>query len=110
MRFIGYDATLRYADSAWYSTGFRRVGSTPVPGRAAVRARPVAGRRGSHVGRNANDGVSLVSRLDGRGPDRAESGRAGRKPRLDARQLAELDTALRAGAHAHGFSTNLWTL
>ena len=38
------------------------------------------------------------------------AGRAGRKPRLDALQLAEFDTALRRGAHAHGFTTDLWTL
>jgi transposase len=38
------------------------------------------------------------------------AGRAGRKPRLDAQQLAEVDTALRRGAQAHGFRTELWTL
>jgi transposase len=38
------------------------------------------------------------------------AGRAGRKPRLDAKQLAELDAALRRGAKAHGFRTSLWTL
>ena len=38
------------------------------------------------------------------------AGRAGRKPRLNARQLAALDTALRRGAPAHGFGTELWTL
>src|SRR5574337_382607 len=37
-------------------------------------------------------------------------GRLGRKPRLDRRQLARVDTALRRGARAHGFSTDLWTL
>jgi transposase len=38
------------------------------------------------------------------------AGRAGRKSRLDTKQLAALDTALRRGAPAHGFSTDLWTL
>ncbi len=38
------------------------------------------------------------------------AGRAGRKPRLDAQGLAEVDAALRRGAQAHGFSTDLWTL
>jgi transposase len=38
------------------------------------------------------------------------AGRLGRKPRLDARQLARVDTALRAGAAAHHFGTDLWTL
>ena len=39
-----------------------------------------------------------------------EAGRAGRKPRLDARQLGDLDAALRRGAPSHGFGTDLWTL
>ena len=38
------------------------------------------------------------------------AGRAGRKPRLDARQLTRLDAELRRGARAHGFQTSLWTL
>ena len=38
------------------------------------------------------------------------AGRAGRKPRLDAKQLASVDSALRLGAKSHGFKTNLWTL
>jgi transposase len=38
------------------------------------------------------------------------AGRAGRKPRLSARQRAQLDAALRRGAEAHGFPTPLWTL
>jgi transposase len=38
------------------------------------------------------------------------AGRAGRKPRLEHRQLGLLDRALRQGARAHGFGTDLWTL
>lgn len=38
------------------------------------------------------------------------AGRAGRRPRLDQAQLKPVDEALRRGAPAHGFSTNLWTL
>jgi len=38
------------------------------------------------------------------------AGRVGRKPRLDRRQLARVDTALRQGPGAHGFATELWTL
>jgi transposase len=38
------------------------------------------------------------------------AGRAGRKPRLDAKQLSRVDTELRRGAEAHGFQTSLWTL
>src|SRR5712691_4882272 len=38
------------------------------------------------------------------------AGRAGRKPRLAPEQLARVDTALREGPRAHGFSTGLWTL
>ena len=45
----------------------------------------------------------------GRGGLKA-AGRLGRKPRLDRRQFARVDTALRRGAPAHGFATDLWTL
>ena len=38
------------------------------------------------------------------------SGRAGRPPKLDAAQRQRLDVALREGARAHGFPTDLWTL
>lgn len=39
-----------------------------------------------------------------------KAGRAGRKPRLDQAQLRQLDSGLREGPVAHGFSTDLWTL
>ena len=38
------------------------------------------------------------------------AGRAGRPPKLDGEQLAMVDEALRQGARAHGFGTELWTL
>ena len=38
------------------------------------------------------------------------AGRAGRKPRLGAEELARVEGALRAGPAAQGFSTELWTL
>lgn len=38
------------------------------------------------------------------------AGRAGRKPRLNDSHVARLDAALRRGAQAHGFQTDLWTL
>ena len=38
------------------------------------------------------------------------AGRAGRKPRLEPRQLAAIETALRRGPGAAGFTTHLWTL
>lgn len=38
------------------------------------------------------------------------AGRAGRRPRLDQAQWKQVDEALRRGAPAHGFATNLWTL
>lgn len=38
------------------------------------------------------------------------SGRAGRKPKLDGKQLQQVERALRQGARAHGFGTDLWTL
>jgi len=38
------------------------------------------------------------------------AGRAGRKPKLQPSQLRQVDKALRQGARAHGFDTDLWTL
>ena len=38
------------------------------------------------------------------------AGRAGRKPKLDPQHLRRVDQALRQGARAHGFNTDLWTL
>src|SRR5438128_8253394 len=38
------------------------------------------------------------------------AGRAGRKPRLEAPQLARVEAALLKGPAAHGFATELWTL
>jgi len=38
------------------------------------------------------------------------AGRAGRKPKVDRGQLKKVDRALRQGAKAHGFPTDLWTL
>src|SRR5437870_5598381 len=36
--------------------------------------------------------------------------RAGRKPRLTPAHRTQIDQALRRGARAHGFRTDLWTL
>lgn len=38
------------------------------------------------------------------------AGRAGRKPKLDAAQLRQVEQTLRKGARANGFDTDLWTL
>lgn len=38
------------------------------------------------------------------------AGRAGRKPKLDGKQLKKVDEAVRQGARSHGFGTDLWTL
>src|SRR5262249_25312702 len=38
------------------------------------------------------------------------AGRAGRRPRLDPRQWARVETALLKGPAAHGYATDLWTL
>lgn len=38
------------------------------------------------------------------------AGRAGRKPKLNRQQLQQVEQALRQGARAHGFPTDLWTL
>src|SRR6266478_1606760 len=48
-------------------------------------------------------------RRKGRGALKA-AGRAGRKPRLNRRQLAGVEAALLKGPAAHGFATTLWTL
>jgi transposase len=37
------------------------------------------------------------------------AGRAGRKPRLSAADLARIEVALKEGPEAHGFGTSLWT-
>ena len=39
-----------------------------------------------------------------------QAGRAGRKPRLEKSDLRQVDRALREGAVASGFTTELWTL
>ena len=38
------------------------------------------------------------------------AGRAGRKQKLERQQLGRVEIALRKGARAHGFGTDLWTL
>jgi transposase len=38
------------------------------------------------------------------------AGRAGRRPKLDTRQRRQVERALRSGALAHGFDSDLWTL
>lgn len=38
------------------------------------------------------------------------AGRAGRKSKLEPRQLQKVEKALRRGARANGFNTDLWTL
>jgi transposase len=38
------------------------------------------------------------------------AGRAGRRPKLDGAQLKQVDEALRQGAQAYGFGTDLWTV
>jgi transposase len=38
------------------------------------------------------------------------AGRAGRRPKLDSRQRRQVERALRKGALAHGFDSDLWTL
>lgn len=38
------------------------------------------------------------------------AGRAGRKPKVNAAQLRQVEAALRQGARANGFGTDLWTL
>jgi transposase len=96
--------------------------STPARDLAAMEARRLhAARlfaRGESQGAVAKAlGVSRVSahhwfhawKAEGRAGLRG-AGRAGRKPQLEAAQLATVERALRTGPRAHGFSTDLWTL
>jgi len=74
-----------------------------------------AGKKQAEVARALRVSRQSVSRwflsfLKGGAQELKGAGRAGRKPRLDARQLARVDAALRLGAKGHGFKTNLWTL
>jgi len=39
-----------------------------------------------------------------------KAGRAGRPPRIGKEELIQVDRALRLGAIAYGFSTDMWTL
>src|SRR5262245_246867 len=78
MNFMGYDATLSHGHSARGPTGFCRVESTPLPRRPVVRTRRVASGRGPGVGRDADDRLSLVSRLESQGAGRAQGSRASR--------------------------------
>src|SRR5262249_13704472 len=90
MKSMGYHATLRHGNSAWGATGFRRDGSTTVPGRAPVCAGRVAGGPQAAVDRarvgRARWGVAPrrarprlpdrpVDLAPGRGGDRASDGR-----------------------------------
>lgn len=74
-----------------------------------------AGKKQAEVARSLRVSRQSVSRwfssfLKGGVKKLKAAGRAGRKPRLDANQLAKVDTALRLGPKAHGYRTNLWTL
>ncbi len=74
-----------------------------------------AGKKQAEVARSLRVSRQSVSRwffsfLKGGAKKLKGAGRAGRKPRLDAKQLAKVEAALRLGARAHGFKTSLWTL
>jgi transposase len=74
-----------------------------------------AGKKQAEVARSLRVSRQSVSRwffsfLKGGVKALKGAGRAGRKPRLDAKQLAKIDAALRLGAKGHGYRTNLWTL
>jgi len=65
--------------------------------------------RACHVTRQTASRWYAVWEKHGRAGLRA-AGRAGRKPRLSARQLVAVEAALRRGPTAHGYATALWTL
>ena len=62
-----------------------------------------------HVSRQSANRWHLQWQRDGAQGLRA-AGRAGRKPKLTAAQRRTLEAALRRGARAHGFRTELWNL
>jgi len=72
-------------------SGFCCVGSAPIRGRAVVRARPIAGGRRPHAGRDASRRSPLVPHLAGQGPHRLEEGGPG------GAQAAARGAAARAG-------------
>src|SRR5436309_2938246 len=93
------------------SPGFCRVGSASVPGRTTVREGHVAGSGGAGLGGHAGDRASLVSRLARPWARRSQVGGPRRaQARLEPKQLATIEQALRAGPRVYGFSTDLWTL
>ena len=65
--------------------------------------------RACHVTRQTASRWYAVWEKQGRAGLRA-AGRAGRKPRLNARQVAAVEAALLGGPAAHGYATELWTL
>src|SRR3954453_3905697 len=93
-------------------TRFRRVGAAPNEGGPVAASRHQSGRGGttgegesgkcSSLGEsNAQEGAAAALR---------KAGRAGRKPRLNEKQLQQLEARLREGAEKAGFPNGLWTL
>ena len=93
------------------SPGFCRVGSASVPGRTTVREGHVAGSGGAALGVTPVTAHHWYHAWHAHGRAALKSaGRAGRKPRLEPKQLATIEQALRAGPRVYGFRTDLWTL
>jgi len=63
-----------------------------------------------HVGVSAQSVGRWYAAWQAHGPDGLKkAGRAGRKPRLAAEQLEQIEQALREGPQALGYDTPLWT-
>jgi len=93
------------------SPGFCRVGSASVPGRTTVREGHVAGSGGAALGVTPVTAHHWYHAWHAHGRAALKSaGRAGRKPRLEPKQLATIEQALRAGPRVYGFRTDRWTL
>lgn len=73
-------------------------GATQADVARAIKASPVSVHRWYHLWKKGG-----IKNLHG-------EGRAGRKPRLSAKQIKEIDRLLRQGPRHHGFNTELWTL
>jgi transposase len=83
--------------------------------RRAARLFAAGKRSQTEIARELHIGRQSVSRwFEAWREDKPEwirgAGRAGRRPKLDPAQLKHVDKALRQGAQAHGFGTDLWTL
>lgn len=113
MTYSAIDAEWGHETKSSSTSGLSRIG---VASRRRAAARRFArGESQAAVARALSVSRQSVSRWFQRWRDGGvaawqAAGRAGRKPRVTAEQLAQVEAALRRGASANGFATELWTL